>query len=506
MLNPREELLLAKSGFPTARCNGILLHSLYDPMREAEEYLRSLNLPSRMKTILVLGSGLGYLEHCLSSLYPEARVLSIQFSTFFEGKEIHSLPSFFCFYPGSNRSVEDFLYERIEGPDFQELQIITWKPSYQAYPHLAQSLSEQVLQALREMGRSLQTTFVFGRRWILNSIKNFLFHPPVQRFCTIPHPICIAASGPSLALNLPYLRQYRNRFILWALPSSLLALREHDIWPDLTLMTDAGNYATHLLHFYLRNRQRKEPFLSLAFPLTAAFFSPHPSVKPIWFSQGTGIEKLFLPHLPFPLEDVPPHGTVAGTALELALKITTGPVVFVGLDLSIEGFWEHVRPHPFEKIFEVQVSRLQGSETPFLRRVLGQYPEKLDKSKRTSPVLQTYAGWFRKYSHRWENRVFRISPSPVDTGMEGKPPSFLGTFPPVSSSFLYPVEESVSFQDRKRMVREILEKIQHSLPTVDPDIAKAFDLARSEREGPLDPKARLQSTLERILVELGGDS
>ena len=154
MPDRREELLQAKTGVPTARCDGILLHSLYDPMREAEQYLGSLSLPSQPHTFLVLGSCLGYLEHRLSSLYPDAKVLSLQFSSFFKGKEVHSLPPSHCWYPDSDRSVEDFLYERLEGADLQELLILSWKPAFQAYPRTAQSVSEQVLQVLREMGRS----------------------------------------------------------------------------------------------------------------------------------------------------------------------------------------------------------------------------------------------------------------------------------------------------------------------------------------------------------------
>ncbi len=504
MLEYREELLPAKSGLPTARCNGILIHSLYDPMREAEQYLRSLSLPSQLKTILVLGSGLGYLEHYLCSLYPNAKVLSLQFSTFFDGKVIHSLPASHCYYPYPDRSVEDFLFEIMEGIDFRDLQILAWNPSFRAYTGIAQTISERVLQVLREMGRSLQTTYVFGRKWILNCIKNFLFHPPKWSFQTVPHPICIAASGPSLVENLPYLRRFRDRYILWALPSSLMTLQKHGLFPDLGIMTDAGYYATYLLHPYRRNRDKKEPSLPLAFPLTAAFLSPHPSIEPILFSQGTGIERMFLPHFPFPVEYVPPHGTVAGTALELALKMTTGPVVFVGLDLSVTRSLDHPRSHPFEVLLDLQTSRLQGTETPWIRRIWDQYPEQLTSNHRTSPALKTYAGWFRMHAHRWKNRVFRIAPSPVDTGMEKKPPSFLGTFPPVSSPFLHPATPSLSWEERTQAARMILKNLFQSLPAVDPDIAKAFDLASVDKVNPLDPRTRLYVTLEKVEKTLGG--
>ncbi len=505
MMDHNEELFPAKSGFPTVRCNGIFLHSLYDPAKEAEQYLRSLSLPSQLKTVLVLGSSLGYLENCLHSLYPQAKVLSLQFSTFFKGKEVHSLPSSHCFYPDPSISVEDFLYERIEETDLLDLQIISWKPAFQAYPQIARTISERVLQVLREMGRSLETSYVFGRRWILNTIRNFLFHSPAYRLQTVHHPICIAASGPSLSLSLPYLRRFRNRFILLSLPSSLMTLWEHGIIPDLVVMTDAGNYATSLLYPLLRNSNMKKVSFPLAFPLTASFFPPHKSIEPILFSQGSGIERVFLSYLPFSLKYVPPNGTVAGTALELALNITTGPIVFVGLDLSVEGFLEHARPHPFERLFEVQTSRLSGTETPWICRILGQYPEKFAPNLRTSPALRTYAEWFRVHAHRWKNRIFRIYPSTVNTGMDEKPPSFLGTYPPVLAPILKPIRSSLSWEDRKRIVKKVLETRGQSLPTVDPSIARAFDLPKVDHESPLHPNIRLRVTLKRILDDPGGD-
>ena len=505
MPDRREELLQAKTGVPTARCDGILLHSLYDPMREAEQYLGSLSLPSQPHTFLVLGSCLGYLEHRLSSLYPDAKVLSLQFSSFFKGKEVHSLPPSHCWYPDSDRSVEDFLYERLEGADLQELLILSWKPAFQAYPRTAQSVSEQVLQVLREMGRSLPTTYVFGRRWILNAIKNFLFHFPPYRLPTTPHPICIAASGPSLSRNLPYLRQFRDRYVLWALPSSLFALIEFGLYPDLLIMTDGGNYAPFLLYPYLRDRNRKKPSLPLAFPLTAAFLPPRASLQPVLFHQGTGIEGQFLSFFPFPLPYVPPNGTVAGTALELALHTTTGPIVFLGLDLCVENSEEHVRPHPFEELLAGKTSRLHGAVTPWINRIWDQYPEKITPKHRTSPALQTYAGWFRTHAHRWENRVFRVSPSPVDTGMEEKPLSFLGTFPPIASYSLQYERYHLSWEERKRIVIKVLTKIQASLPTVDPYIARAFDISKVDDRSPLHPRIRIETTLARILKDLGGE-
>ncbi|GAB4370489.1 MAG: hypothetical protein Kow009_06950 [Spirochaetales bacterium] len=502
MLDRREELLPTRSGLPTARCNGIYLHSQYDPLKEADQYLRSLSLPAKPGTILVLGSGMGYLEYCLEKRYPQRKILSIQFSPFFEGKTHHSLPPSQCWHPGQERTVEEFLYHQIEGAEFVDLQIVSWRPGFQAYPDVSRWVSEKVLQVIREMSRSIQTTYMFGRKWILNSIRNFLFHSPLYRLNLSHHPVCIVASGPSLNRSLPDLHRYRDRYLLWALPSSLLALYQNRLAPDLVIMTDGGSHAPRLVHPWLRQQTRAGSPLNLAIPITAAFIPPHPCLRTVLFHQGTGIERLFLRSIPFPLEYVPSNGTVAGTALELAMKITTGPILLFGLDLCTEGSLEHVRPHPFEVSFES--SRVRGTETPWIDRILELYPLRISRIHRTSPSLSTYAGWFRTHSFRWKNRVVRISPSPMDTGMEERPSSFLEAFPPIASSSLLTLEPEVSWEERKRTVRKALEDLQESLPAVDPDIARAFDLLKSTPSRALDPRKRLGLALERILKDLGG--
>jgi hypothetical protein len=463
-----ERLFPSKSGFPTVSCRGTLLHSSYDPYKEARKYIDSCSIPPKTEIVLVIGSCLGYLEAVLSSLYPQIKILSIQFSSYYRGKEKHSLPEIQRWYPDSSRSLKEFLYSQIEERSFPYLSVLEWKPAYQVYPEQAREIAAAVTQFSREMSGTIQTTYAFGRKWLLNSIKNFIYHPLSMRIRSIDAPICITASGPSLQKALPYLSRFRDRFSLWALPSALPALLHSRILPDLVVLTDAGYYASYHLNPYLWMRKDGIPLL-IAQPLTAAFIPPSFPIQPIFFQQGTEIEKSLNSFLPYPLDYVPSNGTVAGSALELALRTTTSSVFFLGLDLCIEGIQEHVYPNAFDTLPFIHTTRFTGFLTHFVQRSIDFYPERISYSLRTSPALRTYAGWFKTLEHRWKNRVYRISPTPIDIGIPEISWKSIEMLPPSKTACFVYTQPSLTRENRRKIILQFLKEIVETLETEYPE-------------------------------------
>ena len=71
--------------------------------------------------------------------------------------------------------------------------------------------------------------------------------PDSTRDIVVRHPICIAASGPSLEIVLDDASFPADRLDIWALPSSLPALALRGITPSVIVSTDPGVYAS--LHY-----------------------------------------------------------------------------------------------------------------------------------------------------------------------------------------------------------------------------------------------------------------
>ncbi|MFQ3620216.1 MAG: 6-hydroxymethylpterin diphosphokinase MptE-like protein [Spirochaetales bacterium] len=493
-----EELLISRKGLPTARYRGNLLHSLYDPEKEADQYLKTQYVLIKSSPILIIGSCLGYLEALLQKNEPHIKILSLQLSSFFRGKTQHTLPENQCWYPDSSIPLKDFLLHTIEDPELSSLRILLWNPGIQAYEGTGQEVVNQVIQFLRERTRSVQTLVAFGKKWILNALKNFLFHPLNWKLKHHPYPICIAASGPSLKSSLPFLAKYRDRFVLWALPSSLQALVEASIIPDLILLTDGGFYASRLIHPILRINNLINTPIPLLTPLTGAFLPPHPALTPVFFHQGLEIEKLLLSNLSIPLEYYPPNGTVSGSAVEIALRITSGPIGVCGLDLCTTSSTDHVRPHPFETLLDLQQNRRAGTETPWISRLWNLYPDHASRNCRTNPALKTYAGWFQQSKDRWFSRVFRLYPSQISTGMKPIPPEFLATLSPISPVSLLQESGGLSGKDKKEALQKICNAIREEKPLLDKTTDLLFRTSLLKDPGFL-------YTLARLEKQIGGD-
>jgi hypothetical protein len=142
------------------------------------------------------------------------------------------------------------------------------------------------------------------------------------------------------------------------------------------------------------------------------------------FRQGTQPEEALLDSVqaatvPF----VPANGTVAGSAVQMALSLGAQPVILLGMDMAALGIAEHVRPNAFDEYYTVRDCRLHPEESGRAMRIWDMYPDRLSGGWRTSPSLRTYSGWFSSMARAWQGRVPRVSDSPADTGC---PASFAG--------------------------------------------------------------------------------
>jgi hypothetical protein len=221
----------------------------------------------------------------------------------------------------------------------------------------------------------------------------------------------IAASGPSLADSSFLLRELRHGMNLWALPSAVDYLLAVGLEPDLVVLTDPAYYSVYHTHA-ARGRE-----LAFALPLSAAPGAWRVSSRLCFFAQPTFYELPLLAALGAAGRAIPPQGTVADTALELALALTPlegAPVVFAGLDFCYRDVQSHARPNAFEHFLLPGIRREAPLEHRVAAGALEEAPLRLRGfAGRTSLPLQTYAGWFAAGSPAWSPRVRRLLPSPV---------------------------------------------------------------------------------------------
>ena len=375
--------------------NGKQLHSAYAADREADTWAAGLKVaPGAL--VFVAGDPWGRATQALSRSGLRAVAL-------LPGPEARPfVPLGVTAWSAADGPLEAFLTDCLDrwGPETVVWQL--WPGFERQAPEVALDWSRRFRDLYRTAQGSWLTQSRFGTRFWRNALRNALdWERPVS---LVPgsRPIVVAASGPTLDDGLAVLARNRDRFDLWALPSSFETLVQRGLVPDAGVATDGGFYA----------REHLQRLAGTPVPILAALSSaPDPILKDHrcqFFGQGLPVETAILGRLGSRLE-VPSQGTVAVTALQLALGATTGPVYVAGLDLCFRDLRGHTSPHTVDRRLAPESHRLAPAEGLLLDRWHNQAPV-VHEGVRTSPAMVTYALWFRSRA-QFQRPVVRIAPT-----------------------------------------------------------------------------------------------
>jgi hypothetical protein len=204
-----------------------------------------------------------------------------------------------------------------------------------ADPAVAEDLAGRLRDVLSDLRIHRNTVRAFSRTWVEQGAANL---PAIARWPSVAAlgdrfagaPMVIVAPGPSLSRNIDQLHELRGRAIITAFSHSLKPVLAAGIAPDLVITVDPQDVRYHfegcdLSRTCLVNAATVHPAL---FGLPAQRFLTLSANSAIddWILDGIGEDAV-----------VPGGGSVATSALSLALKWGCDPIVFVGLDLSFSG-------------------------------------------------------------------------------------------------------------------------------------------------------------------------
>jgi hypothetical protein len=196
-------------------------------------------------------------------------------------------------------------------------------------------VKELVRSSLSDMRIHRNTVQVFSRTWLDQAAQNL---PAVAKWPSVAgldgafanRPMVIVAPGPSLAKNIDQLRTLDGRAVLACFSHSLKPVVAAGLVPDVVITVDPQDVRYHFAgcdvsEMTLVNAATSHPSL---YELPAKRFITMSANSAIddWIFDGVGEEAC-----------VPGGGSVATSALSLALRWGCDPIVFVGLDLSFPG-------------------------------------------------------------------------------------------------------------------------------------------------------------------------
>ena len=215
---------------------------------------------------------------------------------------------------------------------------------YQFHRRTYGLLLEAVEEEIRLFWQNKLTLVAMTELWLKNLFTNLRALPAAGDIADLATelPIVVCGAGPSLERSLEWIRVIREQVILMCVDTALPALADAALLPDWVFTLDAQLYT---LEDFIPSRDSRialicdltsNPLVLRLFPnifFCATRFHP--------LSLFDRLEAASL--LPSAL---PPRGSVGVSAVEAALSITSGPVLFTGLDFSYTGNQSHARGTP----------------------------------------------------------------------------------------------------------------------------------------------------------------
>jgi len=322
----------------------LLLHSRFDPVREAKMWTSKQDLDG-ITHVVLFGLGLGYHAEALLQRKPELQLYIYEpdmevFLTSLEYKDWSTFPwerSYVILEDGSGRynTFIDYVLNLVKsGWGFLSI------PSFErCFSQRFAEFKENLLKKKTDYLDSLKTTIVFEKEWTVNALKNL---PYILRCESIfsykdqfeGKTVVMTASGPSLTAAIPFLREIKEKrkALLVAAGTSINGLLKHDLLPDFFVSYDP----------FPINYKALQPALSQGVPLVFGSTIKNDVVKnhvgpKAYFILSQDTLFSFLKGGLDPFEVVSDAPSVAVVTLQLLDKLGVKEVILAGQDLSFQG-------------------------------------------------------------------------------------------------------------------------------------------------------------------------
>ncbi|MBR7797053.1 DUF115 domain-containing protein [Agaribacter marinus] len=249
----RLTILESKTGAKTIRYqttegNPLMIHSLYDPIREAERIITAHSESIMEDThVFFYGVGLGYHIEKFKEMYP-SNTYSIYEpcpEVFFELTQQRKLNQLITkktlqlYIDTYEKEAMSYLKEFVSSN--QNIYIITL-PSYEnLFKEKMIQFRSNVKKVITNRRSRLHTNEKFQKRWTINSVHNFksvLTTPNMMKDIKLEQfkrkPAMIISAGPSLVEDMEFIRYIKKNELanIFSVGSAINSLLEYDVIPD----------------------------------------------------------------------------------------------------------------------------------------------------------------------------------------------------------------------------------------------------------------------------------
>lgn len=344
------EALSAKNGQATVRKNGCLLHSVYDPQREAEIFIDKFEFRGK-NNIFVLGFALGYhIDEILKRNLDFSRIFIVEpdIRVFQCALRARDLTRMFkneriIFFIGLDpqRFFEVLIYKMLVIMS-AKISIMEYPPSIAVDQQYFEEIRKKIADAVRASASNIVTLNYANRFFIENVTVNLSeavmsvgLKQLFNKFSAVP--AVIVSAGPSLDKNVELLKKAKGRCLILATDTSFKILLQHNIKPDLVFTEDFKKISR--LHF----ENIKINDVPLVFDMQAAPASLAAYKSERFVAASTRPFPLIINKLTENKGVVSMGMSVAHFAFNAAIAFDCDPIIFIGQDLSFTDGFSHAR-------------------------------------------------------------------------------------------------------------------------------------------------------------------
>jgi len=394
------------------------IHSIYNPQREAERYVNSLNLNSDYSYLVLIECGFGYVIPFLRKKLPSAKIISLHLSEtyLFAHNPVNENKPDAEWRPESGIELDQFLEREMEDVESCKVKIIEWRAALAINPKKYLEIMRQTVNFVKYLDANKRTEIYFSKVWARNENKNIkiakacwentgfaksgltgLFAPDNQMS------LVIAGSAPNLERQTGLIKNIKaaENCMVLALSSAVAALQVRGLMPDMVITTDGGEWAKMHMQPLVRGGEDsgmpfKKPLVIAGLNAAApSFLSDFPCV---FFSDGSSNQNKLLKNAGIPLFILPQRGTSAASAIDFGLRWTSGKIYIAGIEFEGEDIKFHARPYMLDLFLSRDECRLK----PFYSV---QY--KRTKELEQGASYKLYKEWFKRQNY--PERLLSIS-------------------------------------------------------------------------------------------------
>ena len=372
------QILEAKNGQPTLTVNDVLIHSKYDPSREAVAFIDHHKAIYQDKDCVVAyGLGFGYhIKELLKRMNSDCKlyVFEADAGILEIAKTLDVV----------QKVLNDHRVKLIEGYNHAFLSkfseklsyvgdLLIYKPSLRALPNDYEDFKNAILDlelgkiGLERFGAILNENNKLNLTIDYSTIEDFLY-----RYNFEAKPVVIVSSGPSLDASVKDLTKFRSQFNLFCAGSALRTLMKYQVKPDMICIIDAQDIVAKQISGY-ENLSVPLCFLSSA---SHSALSNYQGAKYIFYNEPNQGNLT-----------IETGKSVATALLSIALKGRANPIVFIGQDLAFID-----NKHHSETFIDIYGESNEVSQHGHYETVIGVNGDQLF----TNPGLLSFKRWIER--------------------------------------------------------------------------------------------------------------